>query len=292
MDTVREGHQVDQAATQQAAQEVGHEATEEVGHEAAQGAAQAVGHEAAEGGDQGKGTRRQRNERREAGQHPPMGLEGYAACVLWLIQARSHHTNLTTQPPDHKLLTMGLPQGRIRRARVTQDTQHGSAIVMVTFWDQRADRETTERMFDPAGFLCLRLLLLPKALIRVDHTDLPPKTPLNYLTVYDDITVLRVLAAAQPGEVIEQRKGPDGQVLNHYDVRSRNLVRRAQADVRAEGKAVRQSHQGRSDAITLALNNLDKGKERIHYPLSLTFFEWLLNEGFSLLDDMHGHEIG
>ncbi|MEP0321831.1 hypothetical protein [Bauldia litoralis] len=220
-----------------------------------------------------------------------MTIEGYAACLLWFMQALRHCDNPdATDAPDHALLTMGLPQGRILRASVEYDPNDGSPIIAVVLWDQRDSKERTLRFYDPVGFLALRLVILPKARIRVDHNVLASGHELHYVVLYDDITAQRILCDAKPGEAIEQRRDETGHVLDHHDLRLRNFVRTTRDALQTNGKLMGGTHQGRDLAIELALTNLDKDAK--HLPLNGPFYAALLDEVFAFLDEMHAHEIG
>lgn len=76
---------------------------------------------------------------------PPIPHEGFGGCFRWLAES------LGGQEPDHKLLTRGVPQGRIKTARVRND---GS--IAIAPWDQRDKRARKERFFDPPDFFVIR----------------------------------------------------------------------------------------------------------------------------------------
>jgi hypothetical protein len=175
---------------------------------------------------------------------------------------------------------------------VVQREADAPPFIAATLWDQHDNKERTPRLFDLAGFLALRLILLPKALIRIDHTDRPPGPELHYVTIYDHIIFHRVLGDAQPGFVVEQRKDAKGRVLNHYDLRLGNLIRRKREEIRHDGKPMGMTHQGRKLALDRALARLTKNRGSLPHPLTDSFFEGLFDEMFDLLDDMHGHEVG
>lgn len=191
---------------------------------------------------------------------PPITPEGLGGLLLWLTQAKSGK-------PDHNLLLRGLPQGRIKRARVTDD---GSVAVVIE--DQRTGKERSERSFDPEAFFVLRILCVPKTYIRIDQN-----TPtLHYLTLYDDVTAHRVIADAGRDQAVNQ-------IGSHYDLGRHNLVKLAASP----GPKVKPVHQGRADVTRLALEAYDKLSEKFWLKRLLQHNDlaWLLAEGFQLLDE-------
>lgn len=197
---------------------------------------------------------------------PPISHEGFGGCLLWLLYMTSG------REPDHALLTRGLPQGRIKSARVTDD---GS--IAVVFADQHRSRRKPlreKRIFDPEGFFVLRVLCAPKSDVRVAYN----KPDLHYLSLYDDTTALRLIAGAQRGQQVRQvrQREEDG----HYDLRRSNLTL-TKADPKDE-----RTHQSRAHVVGLALAAYDKLGER-HWLRRLLLREdlaWLFAEGFRLLD--------
>lgn len=186
---------------------------------------------------------------------PTITMEGLAALLMW------------PSTLDPSLLLRGLPHGRIKHARITLDNK-----IAMTIEDQRDGQERSERRFDPEGFFLLRALLVPKAYIRIDRSDDPDW---HYLTIYDDITVLRVIAGAECNQRTRQRG-------NHYDHTRSNLY----IETADPGPNVKPVHQGRGKAMRLALEAFDKLPPNtwLRKTIEQKDLAWLVSEGVRRLD--------
>lgn len=193
-------------------------------------------------------------------QLPPITPEGLGGLLLWFAQAKSGK-------PDHTLLLRGLPHGRIKRARNTDDGK-----IAITIEDQRDGQERSERFLDPEGFFLLRVLLIPKAYIRVDRNDDPDW---HYPTIYDDITLPRIMAGADRNQRAKR-------IRNHHDLTRSNLY----IETAEPGLNVKSIHQGRGLALLRALEAFDKLKPDhwVRKALQPEDLEWIITEGIRLLD--------
>jgi hypothetical protein len=200
-------------------------------------------------------------------QHPPITPEGLAGCLDWLKVAKAD------RKPDHKLLVQGLPQGNLWEATVGSDG--AGPFIEVGILDGRGTPR--RRLFDPAGFLALRLLLLPRGSIRLSRTDHEARgkrQDLDYPTIFDGKSLLRVLADARPGVATKQARK---QGRAYRDLRRRNL--------RLEPGA---GHHGRKQAIRTARDHFKKdtaaGRLRDLPKIGAGDYKRMLDGAFTLLD--------
>ncbi|KAB2942544.1 MAG: hypothetical protein K8F92_02515 [Hyphomicrobium sp.] len=196
--------------------------------------------------------------------YDPASREARNGIVQWILE-----THYLGRPADPSLLLIGLPQEPILRAEVQDD---GS--VLVWFRDQaEPKRERSPRRFDLAAFAALRPLLLAKAHVLFSRTDTPPRPELHDLTFGDHIKVRRIIAAAQPGQLVET-------VGDHRDLRRSNL-RLVGAPV---GPTQNWSHKGRELAVQTAVTNFEKSTD--DFGLTPQEYEALLRFAFKLADDL------
>lgn len=198
--------------------------------------------------------------------HPPITLEGYFGCRLYLALLK------VGQSPDPSLLLYGLPQGGILDAEVRYDPVDGSAMIAVTFRDQQEPgRVRSPRLYDPEGFLLLRLLMLAATLLRIDRTEKNsaenPRKEGHRINILDDIALYRVIAGVKPSQTVEQR--------DHLSSRRRDLFIIESASA---------AHQGFEKAVERALDAFDRYPPT-HLPISRREdYEALLRDVFALVE--------
>lgn len=194
----------------------------------------------------------------------PMSASSFASCALWLSQAGATGTE-----PNADLLTMDLRYARIAGATAGVD-QFGSFIAFRTF-------DRNPRLVTPAQFCFMRLLALPGGACAwyfesSTKKRLPPDEQ-RYYPKYGNrrsgnLSGLRILYDAQPGEVIRQRVyKPAKNHRGHYDLRPHNIWRSTRERMLHDGKPMREPYRGRIAAIDYATTAFGSGFE--HLPIDV-----------------------
>ena len=197
----------------------------------------------------------------------PTTAAGVPSVLLWVISA------LAEEEPNHELLVRGLPQGRLRKAQVAIDADYMNPWTEVSIRDEHKKRTKevrTPRLMDPPAFAVVRALQLPKVDIRLARNVLRTDPERHYPSMFDDLTVARIIAGAKKGEGATPRN-------NHYDLRRANL------------RLIRwpmSKYAARERAMSIALENFCKLDERawLRRALRSDDYEWLLKTLFALLD--------
>ncbi|MES0098634.1 hypothetical protein [Mesorhizobium sp. M0019] len=203
--------------------------------------------------------------------YPPTTPEALKAILDYCNQAALHLRNPSAPEADPALLLVGLPQGPIKSARVITDRAATTPAIAVTI------NERKPRLIDPEGFFMLRALVLFGMGLHIDKNQKGGAGRRDYVEVGSEggITLLRLLADAQQGEIVKQQ-------WDHHDLRAAALT-----IVGGSLSAVR----GRREALAEALNSYDQNalKWGLSTSLSRKDYQALVRGSFRLFDITHGH---
>ncbi|RWP23075.1 hypothetical protein [Mesorhizobium sp.] len=203
--------------------------------------------------------------------YEPTKPEALKALLEYYNQAALHLRNPSAPEADPALLLDGIPHGPISSARVISDSLTGSPAIAFTI------KERNERTIDPEGFLMLRVLILFAMGLHIDKNQKGGAERRDYIEVGHDggITLLRLLADAQQGEMVKQQG-------DHHDLRAATLT-----IVVGPPSAIR----GRREALAEALNSY--GQNALQWGLSTALsrkdYQALVRASFRLFDITHGH---
>lgn len=162
--------------------------------------------------------------------------EARAALLCWYITLK-----LGCQP-DHRLLLVGLPQGRLISAELGTDPD-GSPFIDAVFRDSSGQLRNPRRFEVPAYFL-FRWLMMPGTAARIDGN-----TPRHHtLEVHDHVLWKRIVANAPAGYIVREKD-------DHHDLRRRNLYVET---VQHAGLELKPAHKGREAAVQASIERLCK----------------------------------
>jgi hypothetical protein len=214
------------------------------------------------------------------------------ACRAYLRDAEEFLEGRCEELPDPSgIAATRFPQSSIVTARHTGEDAFGRGlpfIAAVIEDREHADKERSERYFDPWYFAIMLLLELPGGRFRFDIS----KRKYHYLafagTGRSGNFYLRRLICDTSSKADTREKGGEGA---HYDYRRITLKPTAKETIRAAGQETLILSRTREDAIQFALELFERqlnGKSKLPVlDLGRDEYAMLLRSAFDIADRMH-----